>query len=136
MKFILLVCLLFSSALFAQNVGDRKFIQEVATVYTTEQGLPPGPVDQITWAQGTLTARAGGTLYTLQNESWTPATENSSAIKTIEKVPTPKGTKVLAQVRYKNSWAVGTDQGLYLYEEKKPVKVYPADSRYSWYCGM
>jgi hypothetical protein len=131
MKYLFLLSLFFSSGLFAQNVGDRKFIQEVATVYTSENGLPPGPVDQITWKQGTLTALANGGSYTFQNESWVPATMNAS-VRNIEKVPTPKGTKVLAQVRYKNSWAVGTDQGLYLFEGKKPVKVYPADSRYSW----
>ena len=128
MKYLLLIPLFFSFPLLAQKVGDQKFVQEVATIYSVEQGLPTGPVDKVSWEQGTLTARAGGTLYTFQNKSWIPAT-GKSPVRNLEKAPTPKGTKVLAHVRYNNSWAVGTDQGLYLYEGKKPVKVYPADSR-------
>lgn len=131
MKYLFLVSLFFSFTLLAQNRGDQKFVQEVATIYSVEQGLPAGPIDKIAWEKGTLTALAGGTLYTFQNESWIPAI-GKSPVKNIGKAPTPKGTKVLAQVRYKNSWAVGTDQGLYLYEGNTPVKVYPADSRYSW----
>ncbi|GAB2799557.1 hypothetical protein GCM10027275_51790 [Rhabdobacter roseus] len=103
----------------------------MATVYSIEQGLPAGPVDKIYWKDNTLTAQAKGTSYTFQDESWVPAT-GKSPVRNIEKAPVPKGTRVLAQARYKNSWAVGTDQGLYLYEGKKPVKLYPADSRYSW----
>jgi hypothetical protein len=131
MKLILLVALLFSSALFAQSIGDQKFIQEVATIYSAEQGLPAGPIDKINWHQNTLTALVGSAQYTFQNEFWIPSTGIAPA-RNPEKVPAPKGTKVLTQVRYKNTWALGTDQGLYLYEGNKPVKVYPADSRYSW----
>ena len=129
MKYLLLVASFSIRASGPERGATRIFLQEVATV-CEKQGIPVGPVDQITWEQGTLTARTGGT-YQFQNESWVPAT-GKSPDRNIEKAPVPKGTKVLAQVRYKNSWVVGTDQGLYLYEGKKQVKVYPADRRYSW----
>ncbi|CAG4999969.1 hypothetical protein DYBT9275_02356 [Dyadobacter sp. CECT 9275] len=131
MKFFLFCLFLIPFQLVAQSAGDQKFIQEVVTVYTAKDGLPDGPVDKIIFSKGNPVAQTPQQSFQFNGEKWIAVTSVKSAAS--PSLPVVQGTKVLSAVPFRGGYALGCEQGLYIYSSSKKLeRIFPEDSKYSW----
>ncbi|TLV02840.1 hypothetical protein [Dyadobacter luticola] len=124
----LLFCPLY---LFAQPVADQKFIQETATIHASAQGLPEGKVSRITFIGSSPVADIAGKSVRLADSRWIAASSAKPAAAPA--FPNIPGTKILSFTSFQDGYALGCDDGLYLYKAgSKPVRVFPENEKYSW----
>lgn len=117
----------------AQTINERTFSQDIATVYTTENGLPSGPVGSITLDEGVPTAGAGPDSYQLREERWVRLPNRSKVTRTASSGLKPDATKVLSEVKFNSDWVIGTTDGLYLAKKgQKAARIFPSNETYHW----
>ncbi len=115
--------------------AQRPFVQEVATVFTTAQGLPEGVVSAIWFgADGAPVAQLPQGTFRYDGKNWVSASANAPKIARVQGTLPVSPEAITAQAHRADSAAIGCADGLYLRPaaEKKWTKVYPADAKYSW----
>ena len=118
---------------WGQPVQDRIFLQDFSQHFTQKEGFTDDAVSDIRMENGLPVAFVGSTAYRFENGQWSKV--NVSRDKEVE-LPPLRGVsgKVLAKTRFGKGFAVGTDEGLYLYDPaaKSWVSLYPQDEKYKW----
>jgi len=134
MRSLFLVLFLLPIFTLAQSVGNQEFIQEVATVHASGNGLPAGKIDAISFEKAEPVARAGDKYFQLNKGKWQVRQTLSAGVSPSGKLPVIPGSKVLSYVPFADGYAIGCDQGLYIYSvsTRKSRRIFPADTRYSW----
>lgn len=117
--------------LLAQSPGDQKFVQEVVTIHSSQDGLPQGKISQVTLTNGQPIARGAGSTVQLSNRKWIVANNEKPLIH--NNLPAIPGNKILTSVSYQGGFAIGCDEGLFFYKNgKKPERILPKNDQYSW----
>lgn len=129
MKFLYTLLLFIPLSLPAQEIQNQKFIQEVVKIHQKESGLPAGKIDGISLVDQKPVAEVDGRFFQLQNQKWTPITKSRS----VQKIPSVPGLKILASVPFNGGFAIGTDKGLYFYSAAKKLdRLFPKNQTYNW----
>lgn len=129
--FQLLVLFLASVPVWPHASYGQSFVQEVATSYTFESGLPKGKITAISLMSNSPLAFSNNDIYELSGHIWRPKTcpipaKPAAALTQIE------GMKVLSSVTYQNQLIVGTAKGLYRLTGKKIERLMPSNEKYNW----
>ncbi len=128
-QLIILLLLSFISS-FAQPDSKDKFPQEIATVFTTDDGLPEAIYSDLQFDHsGNITAISGNKSYTYNGEVWKLDAKASNKIANKN-----SADGVLSQVKYQQKTYIGKKDGLYIQGNKKSKwhEIFPADANYSW----
>ncbi|MBO9637636.1 MAG: hypothetical protein J7576_05665 [Siphonobacter aquaeclarae] len=107
------------------------FIQEIAKVYTAENGLPKGKITGIKLINDVVVAWENTRSYQLSGATWQPRT-STEPVKSAPVLSLVEGAKVLSSVSWKNAQILGTEKGLYRRTGKKTERLFPSNDTYNW----
>ncbi|MCK4747165.1 MAG: hypothetical protein KAT15_09025, partial [Bacteroidales bacterium] len=125
----LLLPLFFS---FTQASGNDRFLQEIATVFTPDEGLPDTAFSDIRLDEsGNILAVSAGGEFVYEDESWKISSKPSSDPAKGQK---DSNDKALSTAEYRQKEFVGKKDGLFVQGKKKNewIEVFPSDGNYSW----
>lgn len=127
------IFLLFSfSSSFAQVNSNDQFLQEIATVFTLDDGLPETVFSEIRLDEfGNIIAASTEREFTYDGNRWKIFLKSSSNL-TKEKKDFDED--VLSAVDYQQKVFIGKKDGLFMQGKKKDewIEIFPADGNYSW----
>jgi len=117
---------------FAQVSSIDRFLQEIATVFTPEDGLPEARFSAI-WLDesGNIIAASSGGEYIYDGDRWKILSKSSSDLSK-EKMGVAED--VLSAADCQQKVFVGKKDGLFMQGERKDewIEIFPADGNYSW----
>ncbi len=125
-----LTFLFFSSSLFAQPNSNEKFLQEVATVFTSDRGIPETSFSSVkTDKTGNIIAVSNTGTYKYESDWWKLISKNP-----LNSPKKKKNEEVLSRTEYRNKVYVGKKDGLFIKGKIKDewTEIFPADNNYSW----
>ncbi|WP_221394471.1 hypothetical protein [Dyadobacter sp. NIV53] len=132
MKLLIFLVLLLPFSIFAQSVGDQKFIQEVVTIHSSKEGLPEGRIDKMVLENEYPVAEASGKRFGFKDSKWSVIKADSKGA-IASQLPVIPGAVILSSVPFKDGYAIGCNRGLYFYNKaKKPTRIFPANDTYNW----
>ncbi len=134
MKQLLAIFLLIAPCAWGQIRSTDVFDQEIATVFTLEDGLPATAVTSIFLDESeNPIAKTSQGYYWLQGKTWTSYTKEvkDRTPQNIKSLPQGAGA-VLSQTNFGNVLYVGTQNGLFMKEKKSWKEIFPSDANYSW----
>jgi hypothetical protein len=111
---------------------SEQFLQEIATVYTSEDGLPESVYSEILHDKsGNIIAISSKGKFIYEGEEWNRFSKSLS--KPIESNKNSDRTK-LSRVEYQQKIYVGRKKGLFRKGKNRDgwIELFPADSNYSW----
>ena len=129
--FIFLLLLSFSSS-FAQVNSNDIFLQEVATVYTPDDGLPEAIFSDIQlYKSGKVIAVSEKGTFIYDGGKWESSSNLSSDILKGKK---DTDENILVNIEYQQKIYIGRKDGLFIQgkEKNKWIEIFPADNNYSW----
>ena len=124
----LLITVIFSFLSFSQVRHDQKFNQEIAEIFTVDDGLPEVKFTRIYFdKKGDVKAVSEDGSFKYDGEKW-------SRIKSGEKDKAfVSGKKDQVEAEYKRVHYVGNKNGLFIKNSDGNLsEVFPADGNYSW----
>lgn len=132
MKYSILLILLFLNVSFVSKEEEKKFKQDVATIHSQKLGLPEGEILSISLQKDNVVASTEKLSYVWNGKIWKSTKKPKT--KTLNIPSSPQGSKVLASVAYGNGFAIGCDNGLFIFDKEKKdwTAIFPKDSKYSW----
>ena len=127
------ICLLVSLSLsFIHANSNDPFLQEIATVFTPDDGLPETVYSEIRLDESlTIIAVSNEGEFIYDGDRWTIYLKSSSNL-TKEKKDFDED--VLSIVEYQQKIFIGKKDGLFMQGGKKDewIEIFPADRNYSW----
>jgi len=132
MKFRLFFLLLPLSISFTQVSCNDRFLQEIATVFTSENGLPDTEFSEIMLDEsGNILAVSAGRKFTYDGKSWKILSTSSTGLKK-EKKGLEKN--VLSTADYQHKVYLGKKDGLFMQGKtgNEWIEIFPSDGNYSW----
>jgi hypothetical protein len=114
-------------------VDDKSFSQDVATVYSTNHGLPVGEVLTVFLNKDKPVAITPEGNFQFDGENWKKTKAKNEDLPK-EVAPPPDAGNVLSTVQYGKKIVLGCEKGLYIHDPDKMTyqKQYPTDDKYSW----
>ena len=133
MRFKIVIILFLSfSFTYAQVKSNDKFLQEIATVYTTADGLPEAVYSEIRIDESkNILVVTDDKEYIYKNNKWELLKNTKSNSK---KEKTVDNNEVLTKVEYQGKSYIGKKSGLFIQSSSgsKLTEIFPADKNYSW----
>lgn len=121
MKYIFIILLFSLNTLIAQASSSDKFLQEIPTVFTPDDGLPEIVYTDVNKDEsGKITVSSAKGEFTLVGSKWQKVDS-----KIIKNDTTPK-------ITYHGKTYIGKEDGLFVQNENDLAELYPSDSNYSW----
>ncbi|RLD76728.1 MAG: hypothetical protein DRJ10_13125, partial [Bacteroidetes bacterium] len=117
---------------FVQIGSNDQFQQEVATVFTLEDGLPEIAFSDIQLDKsGNILAVSKEGVYKYNGEKWRLFSKTSDLLKT---KTTFDDKNVLTKVEFNQNIYTGKKTGLFIKDRKNnnDQEIFPADKKYSW----
>ncbi len=130
-KFLLFLFIPFYFSSAQVNHND-KFKQEVATVFTVEDGLPEIVFSELQLDNsGNILAVSAEGVYTYDGNKWKRNSRASTALSKDKKNKSTAG--VLAKVEFDKKTYIGKESGLFKQDKSNSsTEIFPADKNYSW----
>lgn len=110
MKLLIFLVLLLPFSIFAQSVGDQKFIQEVVTIHSSKEGLPEGRIDKMVLENEYPVAEASGKRFGFKDSKWSVIKADSKGA-IASQLPVIPGAVILSSVPFKDGYAIGCNRG-------------------------
>ena len=132
MRLSFVILLLPFSLLFAHANGNDRFLQEISTVFTPEDGLPETIFLEIRSGEsGNIIAVSTGGEFIYDGNKWKIFSNLSSNLTTEKK---EFDENVTVEVKYQHHVYIGKKDGLFIQGEKEDEwnEIFPADRNYSW----
>jgi len=132
MRLRFIILLLPLSFIFTRVNGSEQFLQEICTVFTTEDGLPEMPFLEIrTDESGSIIAVSTDGEFIYDGERWKLFSNSSLKLKNDKE---ELDAYVLSQAKYQHRNYLGKEDGLFIQGEKENEwsELFPADRNYSW----
>jgi len=132
MKLRIFLLLLPLSLLFTQVSCNDRFLQEIATVFTSANGLPETEISEILLDEsGNILAVSAEEKFTYDGTSWNILSTSSTSLKK-EKKELEKD--VLSAVDYQKKVFIGKEDGLFMQGKtgNEWIEIFPSDGNYSW----
>jgi hypothetical protein len=134
MRKLFLLTFLLPFSLFGQPIRTSIYKQDVAVHHSQKQGMPGKKVKSVLLNNEVPVAIFENSQLQWNGKNWVPA--NSKITKpalVLPKLPTNSGN-LLASVKYRDGFAIGTEEGLYLYSTAKEVwqEILPENDKYKW----
>jgi hypothetical protein len=130
--FLLLLCIPYANS--GQSVRTNPFEQDVAVHFSAKQGMTGEKIKLMSSQNDAPVAVLEHAQLKWDGQNWIPS-QTAFDPKTIKlpKLPPVSGT-ILSSIAYKNGYAAGTENGLYLYSSatKKWEEILPQDDKYKW----
>ena len=127
------ICLLVSLSFTITHANSKDpFLQEIATVFTPDDGLPETVYSEIRLDESlNIIAVSNGGEFIYDGDRW-KIFSNSSSNLTNEKKEFDEN--VLSEVKYKHQVYIGKEDGLFRQGEKEDEwnEIFPSDRNYSW----
>lgn len=117
---------------FAQVNSNDIFLQEVATVFTPDDGLPEAKFSDIQFDNsGNIIAVSTEGTFSYDGGTW-KSTSNPSPGLLKDKKDTDEN--ILVKLKYKEKIYIGRKDGLFIQGKKKNkwIEIFPSDINYSW----
>lgn len=132
MRYSILLILLFLNVSFVSREEEKKFNQDVATIHSQKLGLPEGEIVSISIQKDDVVASTDKSSYKWNGETW-KSTKNPK-VKALDIPTSPQGSTMLSSTSYKNGFAIGCDNGLFIFDKeyKDWTVIFPKDKKYSW----
>jgi hypothetical protein len=138
-KFIFLLMLCTFTIVQANDTSDvsNVFLQENVKIYTFKDGLPSNEVIEIDLnIKGNPIVKTSNGVAVFDGKKWKKGNKSELLFEsqTIDvQLPVPEN-QVLCWAQFGEKTAVGTNDGLYLYDTKTKTwnRALPADNKYSW----
>ena len=115
----------------AESVVVGHFDQEVARAFGPENGLPPGPVDQVQIIQSLVLSLIGGAWYQWDGkDAWLPLKAQIPAIEPLN-LPDSLAVQLSGKInqsiklRSKDRWIAATSAGLFMQATQEPQLMEP-----------
>jgi hypothetical protein len=132
----MLFIFLFSQIVFSQTKHSDVFYQDVATVYTSKDGLPETVISKIILSDtGMPIAISNKGAVILNDGKWISYTGKMHEEKSKTKIQAPtEAGQTYKMISYLGYQVLAAQNGLYSFDEetKQWHRVLPADHRYSW----
>jgi hypothetical protein len=132
MKFKYIFLLLSFSLSFAQTKSDDKFLQDIATVFTVEDGLPEAVYSELCMNdEGNIVVISNGREFVYDDDQW-KLFKNSSCFSKKDKLKS--NSETLAEADYQGKHYLGKVDGLFLEgaQEDELIEIFPSDKNYNW----
>lgn len=134
LKKITVILLLLCASVSAQSLINQPFYQDVATIFTLQDGLPDSQITRIFLDDGQPVAISPKGAVRWTGEKWqTIHIKMTKKQQSPETLP-PEAGEVLTTAALGQTTAVGCRNGLYLYTSASGEwrRALPADKKYSW----
>ena len=132
MRLRLIFLLLPFSFFIAHANNNERFLQEIATVFTSGDGLPVTTFLDIRFGEsGKIIAVTPESEFIYDGETW-KIISTSSDLSTKEKKEFEGD--LLSQVEYQKKVFIGKKDGLFMKGKQKDewIEIFPSDRNYSW----
>ncbi len=132
MKKIILLLLITTSFIFANVKSTDTFLQESSEIYTGKT-FPATIVNQIVLKNnGNPIAITSSGNFVFDGKDWGTCKDKVD-LEVDKDINFPKENgKILSNVEYNKQMFVGTEKGLFVFENNNWTKVYPSDEKFSW----
>lgn len=118
--------------LYSEEYVNDRFLQETATIFTSEDGLPQTVFSRIRRDHsGNIIAISARGKFIYDGGQWDPF---SGSLSNLTKSQKDFDKDVLCKVEYQQKVYVGKKNGLFRHGQEKGewIEIFPADSNYSW----
>ena len=134
MKLFLSLFTIIPLSIFGQSVQTKSYKQDIAIHHTLNQGMSDEKVISILLDNGLPIAIRENSALKWDGQNWIPEKSQTGKKGLILPIAPSNSGTVLSSVQYKNGYAIGTENGLYIYtsEKKEWQEILPQDEKYKW----
>ena len=134
MKLLPLFLIFFPLSFFGQPDHSKSYKQDIAIHHTGKQGMSEEKVLSMVFDNGSPVAIGENSALKWDGYHWNLIESKVSKKVLILPIPPTNSGIVLASTEYNRGYAIGTENGLYIYssEKKEWVEILPQDEKYKW----
>ena len=134
MKYLSYLFILMPIILFGQSARTKSYMQDVAIHHGSKDGMPNEKMTSIFLDHGVPVTTNKTSALKWDGHNWSPIKSQVSKLSLTIPIPPANSGSVLSSVEYQGGYAIGTENGLYMYsaENKKWEEILPQDEKYKW----